>query len=640
MPQHHPRSPYAQRPPDFAALAASNVRFAAHFTASAPFAFSCPAALAALTGALLASDFGVHDWCTPADRLVPTVPSRVNYVLTAQDALARVVGSCFLDARAAAAAALACCTGCSTAAPQCLDVGTGASAILPLLGVAACGFRFVATEVDAESANAARANVAAAGGAFAAAIDVLDVRAEDRLLGPLSAPLPPHALPPIAADSSAALPHGIISSSGDANAARIAALWSTAVDAFAVPRAGPFSLTLCNPPFFKSLEEARESMEGRAASARTGAPSELACEGGEVGFVSRLIAESAVCSAVTSTIFSAWLGLASSVTPLVDAARAAGARHTAVESLSQGKTLRFVFFWSFSSPLAIAAKGWRVVTAGAANTAPLPSEVCVDFGSAMGAREDARGTGPAIAGSKRSLPDGAAEADSRENIRAFSICMGGGGSTSPLLRSVHATRVGSGVFSLRASAVDEAHLLRVAQNGADAKGAPLSIPDIESRIDEALRAMGGGAGAGTGAGVLEVLFWKPSGSSFVDVASAFRALGGVSESGVVVGTALLYRGILFEGGAARAACEVHVFVARERAGSATAGGGGAAVDGEGQLSAVIATCLVSVDAGARPLFDRFSSVLERDVLRLGRAWRRRAAAESAGRGAHGTGGAV
>jgi hypothetical protein len=322
-------------------------------------------------------------------------------------------------------------------------------------------------------------------------------------------------------------------------------------------------------------------------------------------------------------LFSAWLGLASSIAPLSDAARAAGARSTAVVPLEQGKTVRFVFIWAFSSPLANAAKGWRVVPAAGAPAHD--SRVAAKVGDADGSESAGGG---AAAGVKRSAA--AAEAgdskDAKENVRAFAIRVSAlVEGSAPLLRSAHSPRVGSGVFSLRASATDEAHIVGVAADGVDAQAPSLTLADVEARIDDALRSMNGGSGGAGGGGggaggssarSFVALFWKPEGPSAVDVASSLRPF----RKEVSVGTALLYRGALFEGDAPRATVEVHVLVgahgaepARERRDGPTTAA---------PLAAVVVTCLVSVTDGSRALFDRFASALERDVVRQGRKWRR------------------
>ena len=170
---HHRRSPY-RRAPDFAALAARDTRLAPFLYASGSdrvaLDFSDPAALAALTGALLAVDWGVPAWSCPLSRLVPALPSRLSYVLWVQDLLAaRLRGRPLLPRHASPQP--------TPPRPLGIDVGTGASAILALLCASAAGFRTIATEEDELSAQWASRNTAAssAGGAHASLIRVVRV---------------------------------------------------------------------------------------------------------------------------------------------------------------------------------------------------------------------------------------------------------------------------------------------------------------------------------------------------------------------------------------------------------------------------------------------------------------------------------
>ena len=84
----HPRNPYKEHPPDFAALARADPEFARHVHTTAHGApwldWTSDAAVEALTRTLLWRDFGVR-WVLPAGRLCPTVPSRLNYLLWLQD---------------------------------------------------------------------------------------------------------------------------------------------------------------------------------------------------------------------------------------------------------------------------------------------------------------------------------------------------------------------------------------------------------------------------------------------------------------------------------------------------------------------------------------------------------------------------
>ena len=67
-------------------------------------------------------------------------------------------------------------------------------------------------------------------------------------------------------------------------------------------RAGErFTFTMCNPPFFESMEEAGQN----PATAFSGTATEMVCAGGELAFVSRMVTDSLelkVCVTASPTI--------------------------------------------------------------------------------------------------------------------------------------------------------------------------------------------------------------------------------------------------------------------------------------------------------------------------------------------------
>ncbi|KAK9473330.1 uncharacterized protein V1510DRAFT_392559 [Dipodascopsis tothii] len=138
----HPRNPYAHAAPDFRRLAAADPVLA-RLAPDGAVDFDDPAAVCALTAALLRADFGLDVVLDPA-RLCPRVPNRLNYVLWIQDVV---------DADRARTAADRPVVG--------LDIGTGVSAIYALLAVRLRpDWAMVATDADAAAVAAAAANVA------------------------------------------------------------------------------------------------------------------------------------------------------------------------------------------------------------------------------------------------------------------------------------------------------------------------------------------------------------------------------------------------------------------------------------------------------------------------------------------------
>ncbi|XP_003377335.1 putative methyltransferase METT10D [Trichinella spiralis] len=112
----HPRNFYRNNPPNFAELALQYPDFRQHCAidiyGKVNFNFKNPDAIRALTNVLLKKDFGLSIEIPP-DSLVPRIPGRLNYIHWLQD----LAASHFPDESV-----------------RCIDIGSGASCIYPLLG--------------------------------------------------------------------------------------------------------------------------------------------------------------------------------------------------------------------------------------------------------------------------------------------------------------------------------------------------------------------------------------------------------------------------------------------------------------------------------------------------------------------------
>lgn len=135
----HPRNRYKDKPPDFAYLASKYPEFQQHVQTSLvgrPVVnFKEPEAVRALTCTLLKEDFGLTIEI-PLERLIPTVPLRLNYIHWVEDL-----------------------TDGQKQLRRGIDIGTGASCIYPLLGATMNGWYFLATEVDDICFDYAKKNV-------------------------------------------------------------------------------------------------------------------------------------------------------------------------------------------------------------------------------------------------------------------------------------------------------------------------------------------------------------------------------------------------------------------------------------------------------------------------------------------------
>ena len=239
----HPRNRFRDGY-DFARLIACSPDLAAYVGPNAygdaSIDYADPDAVKALNRALLTSAYGLTTWDVPPGSLCPPIPGRSDYLHHLADLLAGDTGG-----EADRAARIV----------RVLDVGTGANCIYPLIGASEYGWSFVGTEVDPEALRWAT-NLVAANPTVSALI-------ECRLQ-----------VSPLECFSGVVHP-------GEA-----------------------FDVTMCNPPFHASAEEAaegsrrkRRNLGGKSRPSTAlnfgGRASELWCAGGELGFVRRMILQSA-----------------------------------------------------------------------------------------------------------------------------------------------------------------------------------------------------------------------------------------------------------------------------------------------------------------------------------------------------------
>ncbi|MDP1830450.1 MAG: 23S rRNA (adenine(1618)-N(6))-methyltransferase RlmF [Geothrix sp.] len=269
--------------------------------------FADPAAVKALNRALLVEAYGIRDWEIPPGYLCPPIPGRADYLHHLADLLASSNGGAIPRG----------------AAVRVLDVGVGANAIYPLIGHREYGWSFVGTDLDG-AALASAARILAANPGLAEAVELRRQTDRDRIFAGVMKP-------------------------GER-----------------------FDLTLCNPPFHGSPQEAREAAQqkwrklGRGAAGPVrnfgGQGAELWCEGGEAGFIRRMIAESAALHGQVRW-FTTLVSSSASLPSIHRSLRQIGAADIRTVPMAQGqKQSRFVA-WTFLTPEQQAAwpARWRDV---------------------------------------------------------------------------------------------------------------------------------------------------------------------------------------------------------------------------------------------------------------------------------------
>jgi 23S rRNA (adenine1618-N6)-methyltransferase len=200
--------------------------------------FASPRAVRALNTALLKHYYGIAFWDFPEQNLCPPIPGRADYIHHIADLLQ---GSNY---------------GIMPHGDKiiCLDIGTGASCIYPIIGVVEYSWNFIATDVDLKAIDSAEAIIL-----------------ENKNL------------------------HGKVD----------CRLQKESKDVFygILRKEDKVDITICNPPFHASAEEALKGTQRKVKNlsgekkARpelnfSGVSNELICDGGEHRFIHNMIRES------------------------------------------------------------------------------------------------------------------------------------------------------------------------------------------------------------------------------------------------------------------------------------------------------------------------------------------------------------
>lgn len=314
---HYYKALYLEEEPNFHLLGQRDPEFKDVLERGSHLDFGDPKSVMQLTKTLLKLDFGLLV-DLPIDRLCPPVPNRHNYILWLKE---------LIDSTSPLHSDPAEPTRQVTG----LDIGTGASLIYPLLGcVQRSSWSFIATDVDSKSLAYARKN---------AELNNMGhrIRVVDRAVTDCLVPL--------------------------------AELDLETID-----------FTMVNPPFYTSEAEL-VNLAGQKSrppnSACTGAPIEMVCAGGEVGFVQRIIDESLVLRERVQW-YTAMLGKQSSLEVLIDILKRHGVTNYAVTAFVQGnKTRRWAIGWSFRSrrPSLSASRGCE--PSAGKKILPFPTEITI-----------------------------------------------------------------------------------------------------------------------------------------------------------------------------------------------------------------------------------------------------------------------
>lgn len=201
--------------------------------------FSKPEAVKALNKALLISNYGIQYWDIPANYLCPPIPGRADYIHYIADLLAESNSGIIPEGETVAG----------------LDIGIGANCIYPIIGNSVYGWSFVGTDIDEKALQNCKKIIG--NNPKLAEVMSLQLQTESRFIF-----------------KNIILPDD------------------------------KFAFSICNPPFHNSAEEAAKSAlrkvntltntkNEKATLNFGGQNAELWCNGGEIGFITQMIYESA-----------------------------------------------------------------------------------------------------------------------------------------------------------------------------------------------------------------------------------------------------------------------------------------------------------------------------------------------------------
>lgn len=250
------------------------------------------AAVKMLNRALLKHYYNIAHWSIPDTYLIPPIPGRADYIHHVADLLA--AGNNGTIPRGSSV--------------KCLDIGTGANVIYPIIGSYEYGWSFTGTDIDPVAIDTAKAIVKLN--------PLLKTNVELRLQ-----------------------------------------LNSNAVFKGIIHKGEVYDVTLCNPPFHASAAEAREgtlrklsNLKGKKITKPAlnfgGTNNELWCDGGEVKFIRTMITESREF-ATQCKWFTTLVAKQASLKSIYDALTKVQAREVKTIAMAQGNKSSRIVAWSY-----------------------------------------------------------------------------------------------------------------------------------------------------------------------------------------------------------------------------------------------------------------------------------------------------
>jgi 23S rRNA (adenine1618-N6)-methyltransferase len=273
-------------------------------------------AVKALNLALLVQYYKIKYWDIPQNYLCPPIPGRVDYIHYLADLLA--------EKNPVNTPSKSVKENITKQSIKVLDIGTGASCIYPILGAQIYNWHFVATDIDPVSIQMANTNIKS------------NVGLSNKITCRLQ-------------KQPKSIFEGVI-------------------------KPGEFyHLTMCNPPFHKSLQEANEgsvrkwknlnknkdkknnttkhqNQDQRSQNATNlnfgGQKAELWCEGGELVFIKNMIRESKIFRQQVKW-FTCLVSKKDHIGSIKLALKKSGVSHIKIINMAQGQKISRFIAWSF-----------------------------------------------------------------------------------------------------------------------------------------------------------------------------------------------------------------------------------------------------------------------------------------------------
>lgn len=254
--------------------------------------FFDPKVVKMLNKALLKHYYAIDFWEIPENYLCPPIPGRADYIHYLATLLAETNQGKIPKGKQI----------------TCLDVGTGANCIYPIIGTQEYGWSFVASDIDEVSIENAR-NIVANNKNLQGRIEIRQQENSNQIF------------------------KGIIQSKDK------------------------FTVTLCNPPFHKSAKEAQagtlrklQNLKGKK-SVKTelnfgGQHNELWCKGGEKKFIKNMIKESKQFSKQCQW-FTTLVSKEANLPAIYDALKRVNATTVKTIPMGQGNKVSRIVAWSF-----------------------------------------------------------------------------------------------------------------------------------------------------------------------------------------------------------------------------------------------------------------------------------------------------